>query len=324
MGEIAEALRRSSDAADSQDRPSRAEGGQEIRSARTTPSLDAVLGRSGSAPNVVAGDLEKVDDRSGAPHKAASIVQPVARSTESSRAERISVLDEATLGAASARRIAQKVKRRAAHREARSIVVTSALRGEGKTTTACNLAIALTRLDRSQSVVLVDLDLRRPSVGHSLGLTPVRTVNEVLDRRAAIDEALIATDIPGLSVLVTDRGTSNPERLLSSHSLRDLFRALEQRFSRVIIDTPPTLLVSDAMSVIDAADAYIFVAKAGSTPTKSVQTALDHLPREKALGCVLNYAKDATSVPTDYYAYTTEFDKSDVERSNDARTEEIR
>lgn len=320
MGELAEALRRANDEAAHKERSAQA-GGRGESSGRTL-SLDEVLGRrdagSTSAERSAEGEGEEPiarpststdrPARSAEPtgHRKETLqptIRPVARDAGSAMAERISLLDGTTMGAACARRIAQKVKRRAAPRDIRSIVVTSSLRGEGKTTTACNIAIALTRLDRSESVVLVDLDLRRPSVARSLGLTPVHTVNEVLERRASLDEALIVTDVPGLSVLATDRGTSSPEPLLASQNLRSLIEQLERRFSRVIIDSPPALVVSDASSVIDASDAYVFVAKAGSTPTRSIKGTLEHLPREKVLGCVLNHAQDAKAMPTEYYYY---------------------
>lgn len=320
MGELAEALRRANDEAAHKERAARS-GGRSESSTRTL-SLDEVLGRRDAAPDPPGRPAENEVDEPVSPPSAASLrsfraaesgshrkevqeptIRPVAREAGTALAERISLLDDTTMGAACARRIAQKLKRRAAPRDIRSIVVTSSLRGEGKTTTACNIAIALTRLDRSESVVLVDLDLRRPSVAKSLGLQPVHTINEVLERRASLDDALLVTDVPGLSVLATDRGTSSPEPLLASQNLRSLIEQLERRFSRVIIDTPPALVVADASSAIDAADAYVFVAKAGSTPTRSIKGALEHLPREKVLGCVLNHARDAKAMPTEYYYY---------------------
>jgi hypothetical protein len=86
----------------------------------------------------------------------------ITRRDEGSRVERISLLDPNSPAAVSARQLAQQVKRRATLRGVRSIVVTSPLSGDGKTTTSCNLAIALTRLDRSRSVILVEFDHQGP------------------------------------------------------------------------------------------------------------------------------------------------------------------
>ena len=203
--------------------------------------------------------------------------------------------------AAGTRQLAQRVKRQAGLRGMRSIVVTSPLSGDGKTTTSCNLAIALTSLDRSRSVVLVDLDLRRPSVAESLGLPVRHGVDEVLAKKVSLDDALIQTNVPGLNVLAVMRGTSNPESLLSSESLTDLIRSLEKRFSMVIIDTPPILSVSDATSVIDVAHGCLLVVRAGRSPAASVRSAVEHLPAEKMLGCCLNFAR--RSEPVSNYGY---------------------
>lgn len=322
MGELAEAIRRANEEEAAREERSGSSGSERPPGSRTL-SLDEVLGhvRRGEAATAAeemrAGESSASSPRGSTPGpreqsggptaiRKEPTVQLVARDPGSARAERISVLDDSTPGAAAARRLAQKVKRRAANRDIRSIVITSSLRGEGKTTTACNLAIALTRLDRSESVILVDLDLRRPSVARSLGLEPLCTIKDVIERRVPLDDAILVTDIPGLSVLATSRGTSSPEALLASQNLRSLIDQLERRFSRVVIDTPPAIVVADAAGIIEAADAYVFVAKAGSTPTKSIKGALDHLPREKVLGCVLNHAREAGSLPNGYYAYGDE------------------
>jgi capsular exopolysaccharide synthesis family protein len=219
------------------------------------------------------------------------------------RAERISLLDPMAPAAASARQLAQQVKRQARHRGMRSIVVTSALSGDGKTTTSCNLAIALTSLDRSRSVVLVELDLRRPSLAECLSLQVRHGVDEVLAKEVSLDEALLRTDVPGLSVLAVRSGTSNPESLLASKSLTDLIRSLDKRFPMIIIDTPPVLSVPDAASVIDVADGCLLVVRAGRSTTASVRSAIEHLPAEKMLGCCLNFARKSKAVASyEYYS----------------------
>jgi capsular exopolysaccharide synthesis family protein len=219
------------------------------------------------------------------------------------RAERISLLDPMAPATASARQLAQQVKRQARHRGMRSIVVTSALSGDGKTTTSCNLAIALTSLDRSRSVVLVELDLRRPSLAECLSLQVRHGVDEVLAKEVSLDEALLRTDVPGLSVLAVRSGTSNPESLLASKSLTDLIRSLDKRFPMIIIDTPPVLSVPDAASVIDVADGCLLVVRAGRSTTASVRSAIEHLPAEKMLGCCLNFARKSKAVASyEYYS----------------------
>lgn len=218
------------------------------------------------------------------------------------RAERVSLLDPSAPATAASRRLAQQVKRQAGRRKMSSIVITSPLGGDGKTTVSCNLAVSLARLDRSRTVVLVDLDLRRPRIADCLGLSIEVGVDELLAQNATLDEALIETDEPGLSVLAPKWSSSAPEHLLASDNLRRLIDALTRRFWMIVIDTPPVLAVADALSVLDVADGCLLVVRAGKSPTSSVEQAKEHLPVDKMLGCCLNFARSAKH-NEGYYGY---------------------
>ena len=304
MGEISEALRRAKGdgtpaaiprqpARDRHDPVGGPDSGHEHDDEDSTAPLAA-----SSLPT-----REVIDPASQPPSQPSAIeVHDISRENGKFRAERITLLDPMAPAAAGARQLAQQVKRQARLRGMRSIVVTSPLSGDGKTTTSCNLAIALTSLDRSRSVVLVDLDLRRPSVAEGLGLPVRHGVDEVLAKKVSLDDALLQTNVPGLNVLAVMRGTSNPESLLSSESLTDLIRSLEKRFSMVILDTPPILSLSDATSVIDVAHGCLLVVRAGRSPAASVRSAVEHLPAEKMLGCCLNFARESQPVASyEYY-----------------------
>jgi len=290
MGEISEALRR----AQSLERPlpiSPSPDRDRDESAAAEPGEGAAAHKAAmSLPQRVPRvPVESADQPS-------TVSKPVvraniARTDEGSKAERISVVEPNSPAASSARQLAQQVKRRAALRGMRSIVVTSPLSGDGKTTTSCNLAIASTGLDRSRSVALVELDLRRPSLARCLGLEVKQGIEDVLEGNALLDEAVLETNVPGLSILAAREGRLAPEHLLASENLRTLIQSLEERFSLVIIDTPPVLLVSDALSVIDVADGCLLVARAGRSATASVRSAIEHLPADKMLGCSLNFSR---------------------------------
>jgi len=193
------------------------------------------------------------------------------------------------------------VRDRADTRLARSIIVTSAEMGDGKTTTACNLAIQLVKLDQALRVVLVDLDLRRASIAAAFGVQVDSSVAEVLRGEQVLDDAILETDIPGLSALILSQPVADPEWLLSNPNLRTMIQDLESRFDFVIIDTPPVLAVSDAQLILRHASAALFVARAGRTPVKAVRRALDHLPAKKLLGSFLN--SSPRSDGTGGYAY---------------------
>ncbi len=293
MGEISEALRRVKD--DATSAPHRSQPPRD----QPDPVADSDSGQGHDegnsalplAPSPVPTREVSESETQPLSRSRAIEVHPISRENGVSRAERISLLDPMAPAAASVRQLAQQVKRQAGQRGMRSIVVTSPLSGDGKTTTSCNLAIALSSLDRSRSVVLVELDLRRPRVAGNLGFRVQHGIDDVLARKVSLEEALLRTDVLGLGVLAVRRGTSNPEHLLASEILTDLIRALERRFSMIIIDTPPILSVADALSVIDVADGCLLVVRAGRCPTASVRSAIEHLPAEKMLGCCLNFAR---------------------------------
>lgn len=219
-------------------------------------------------------------------------------------AARISLLDPTDPGAVAARQLAQQVKRQADQRDMHSIVVTSPLSGDGKTTVSCNLAVALSRLDRSRSVALLELDLRRPTMARDFGLELDAGVDDALEGRVSIDEAVRRTDVPGLDIVPVRRPREAPEALLASLQLRELIHTLERRYSLLIVDTPPVLAVADTAAVLEVVDGCILVARAGSCPSKSIQRAMEYIPSDKGLGCCLNYSKP-NRVSVDYDTYTS-------------------
>jgi len=300
MGEISEALRRAARSFTPEDRERSADpdlatdeqADSDLRLALLRSNADSRGGPlpDSARPHAPPSEARREPDKQVISRKAAP--------------ERISALDPMAPASVSARHLAQHLKRRADRAGIRSIVLTSPLSGDGKTTTACNLAVALSQLDQSRAVALVDLDMRRPRVAKSLGLHVTLAVEDVLAGRASPDEAVIETDVPGLSVIAVRRSVEKPEPLLASSRLSDLIQNLHARFGTVVIDTPPILAVSDASGIIDVADACLLVVRAGRSPTPSVRRAAEQLPSEKALGCCLNFARGSErSSGYEYYGY---------------------
>ncbi len=298
MGEISDALRRAKrQASPSPILPSQAPGRDEplpeprsdprssISPSPPNPPIEAV-----SSPRNATRAQSEFETRPAIPAESSEPFD-ITREGKGSRVERISLLDPNSPAAMSARQLAQQMKRQAMLRHMRSIVITSPLSGDGKTTISCNLAIASTGLDRSRSIALVELDLRRPRMAQCLGLELHCGVDDVLDGTASLAEAVLKTNVPGLSIVAVREGRLAPEYLLASENLSKLIRSLEEKFSMVIIDTPPVLSVADTLSVIDVADGCLLVVRAGSCPTASVRSAIEHLPMEKMLGCCLNFAR---------------------------------
>jgi capsular exopolysaccharide synthesis family protein len=170
-----------------------------------------------------------------------------------------------------------------ASRRARSLLVTSAVVGEGKTTTALNLAIVLA--ESGASVVVVDADLRSPRVARFLGVDNAVGLTRVLAGEASLDEALqswCGADSRGncrgtVQVLPAGRVPRNPSDLLGSDAMADLLEALTSRFDYVLVDSPPVLPVTDAALLSRLTAGTLFVVGSGRVKDTEVSAALDAL-----------------------------------------------
>ena len=152
----------------------------------------------------------------------------------------------------------------------RTIVVTSALRGEGKTVTTLNLALAMIELARTH-VLVVDADLHSPSVERYLNLPRRQGLSELLRGECSIDRAIRATSVQGLSVVGAGALPRNPSELLGSERTKTLIAAFKQRFSYILFDSPEAMTISDASLLGASADGIVLVVRLGSTPRHYVE-----------------------------------------------------
>ncbi len=181
------------------------------------------------------------------------------------------------------------------------IVVTSARPQEGKTTTSINAAIVLAQ--KGVRVLLVDADLRRPSIHKTLGMGPGSGLSNVLTGSATVQQTIATSPIlPNLFIMPAGTPPPNPAELLASSNMRDLLAELREQFDHIVIDTPPTLSVTDAVVLSPRADATILVIRSGQTTKPALRRARDILMQVNAhvAGVLLN-AVDLTS--PDYYYY---------------------
>jgi capsular exopolysaccharide synthesis family protein len=172
-------------------------------------------------------------------------------------------------------------------RDLRSIVVTSTRPGEGKTTTAANLALGF-GLEREGLTCLVDADLRTPRVHQVFRGAGQFGLAEVLEGDAKLDEALISVPDTRLMVLPVRALPTAPSELLASRAMLELVEELHTRFQTVIFDTPPVLGLPDTVTLVDLCDATLFVVGAGIAPRDDVEAALERLDAGKVIGVVLN------------------------------------
>ncbi|WP_295789870.1 polysaccharide biosynthesis tyrosine autokinase [uncultured Microbacterium sp.] len=170
----------------------------------------------------------------------------------------------------------------------RVIVVTSPLPGDGKSTTAANLAVSIAAT--GQSVILIDADLRRPVMGGVFGFSNDVGLSDVLASRAQIDQVAHQVDEHGrLFVVAAGRTPPNPSEMVGSQRMQNLARKLAEDMV-VIVDSPPTLAVADAAVIASWADGAVVVVTAGRTTDDMLTRAIDNIAktRGRLLGIVLN------------------------------------
>lgn len=200
---------------------------------------------------------------------------------------RIALLQPDSFVAEQFRSLRARLEALSAERPMRTIAVTSAMPGEGKTTAALNLAL-VTAMGVGRRVLLVDCDLRRPKIHVALGLRPECGLAEVLADEFPLDRAVIQVEGTSLSVLPVRRTPSNPSELLGSDRMRALVEEVARSYDHVIFDLPPTLAMPDAKTMCDLVDGIVLVVRADQTSQDDVAAALDVLDRRRILGVVLN------------------------------------
>ena len=173
--------------------------------------------------------------------------------------------------------------------DARVLVITSALPGEGKTLTAVNCATVLAQ--QGSRVLLVDADLRRSSLHRSFHIRRDPGLGDVLSGRCAADEAAVEVEgIPRLSVVCGGRAVEYPAEALASEEMDAAIRIWRKEYDRVVIDTPPVAMVTDAVVLAARADAVMLVAMASGTTRQALVRTRDLLLRANAriVGVVVN------------------------------------
>lgn len=185
----------------------------------------------------------------------------------------------------------------------KTIVVTSSVAGEGKTTTTTNLAISISQAE--QRVLLIDGDLRKPKVHHYFsipnapGLTNYlgASVNSRAAQKVDLFSIIHPTEYKNLSVIASGSIPPNPAEILGSEPMADFLKEVAEHFDYIIIDTPPINVVSDALPVIRESDGVVVVVRSNASTHPELQKALDSLKfiDAKILGFVVNYETEKKS-----------------------------
>jgi tyrosine-protein kinase Etk/Wzc len=191
----------------------------------------------------------------------------------------------------------------AEQRQLQLLVVTSPGPGEGKSTTAANLAITLAQ--QGSRTLLVDADLRRPLVHRAFNLVQEPGLTDVLVGTSSLREAIRPNVVPKLDVLPAGALPPNPSELLGSEAMQQLLASLRSQYDTIVFDSPPTLAVTDATVLGASSDGVIMVVRAGETDEVAAQRALQQLRRVQAkiAGTVLNGIQKQRDRYYNYYSY---------------------
>ena len=189
-----------------------------------------------------------------------------------------------------------KVLRRLASNRWRSIAITSTRQAEGKTLTALNLGISISR-DRNYDVILVDADLRSPSIHHCLGIQPECGLTDYIEGNATLEDMLISPGIEGFAVIPNCEATDYSSEALMSPQMGKLVDDLHNLSRSVIIiyDLPP-LVVDDAIAFAPMVDSMMLVYRAGVTSRDDAAASKELTADLPLLGCVINGDSSAGGV----------------------------
>jgi protein-tyrosine kinase len=185
----------------------------------------------------------------------------------------------------------------------KTIVVSSAAAGDGKSITAINLAGALALKSESR-VLLLDADLRRPSIHRHLGIDEIPGLANALAGTCSFEEATISVrEIPGLSIIPAGNAVANPAELLDSDRCSQVFTALRNTYTYIIIDSPPIAAVADYDLLQSLADGVVVVVRPDHTNRALLTQALERIPKEKLIGVIMNCVPDWFVTRSSDYGY---------------------
>lgn len=195
-------------------------------------------------------------------------------------------------------------------RPLRTVAVTSPLKGDGKSTVAMNVAgafgeIAASSIEREARVLVIDADLRRPTLHKKFGLANTVGLSDILIGQGTLAECAQRTELPGVDVLTSGTPSPNPIKLLQSNRFDALLREARERYVTVIVDAPALVPVFDAAIVAAKTDGAVMVLSAGHTDMRSTRKALAKLEAvgvTELVGTVMNRATAKVEDYSDYFA----------------------
>ena len=190
----------------------------------------------------------------------------------------------------------------------KTILVTSAMAGEGKSLIAINLAITIA-VELHSHALLVDCDLRNPSLSRFFGLQGEKGLSDYLLGNADIPDLLVKSSVDKLSILSGGRIQENPVELIGSNRMKAFVQDLKSRYEDryIILDSSPILATTEPSVLSEMVDGILLVVKSGDTPRESIQQALKLIKKDKILGVVLNNTEFKTKALIQRYFGTNRY-----------------
>jgi len=216
----------------------------------------------------------------------------------------VCITDPHSADAEQYRRLRARIFKSTENNNMNCLLVTSSYAGEGKTVTAINLAVAMAQAI-DHTVLLIDADLRKPSIHTHLGLKSQYGLSECLQSKAKLPDVLIKTGIGKLVLLPAGNPPKNPAELLASGKMKDLIKEVKNRYTDryVVFDSSPLLTAGDVINFGGSVDGILFVIQALRTSPQSATQALSMIKGSTILGTVFNNVPPFFAENTSYYNY---------------------
>lgn len=176
-------------------------------------------------------------------------------------------------------------------KELKTLLFTSSSPGEGKSTVAANMAVVFSQ--EGKRVLLVDADMRKPTVHHTFHITNTEGISDLLSRKSILEDVVKTCEIDNLSIITCGPIPPNPAELLSSQTMQKLLEEMTDKYDLIIFDAPPVLSVTDAQILSNKCEGTVLILNSGNTEKNALLKAKEALNSSKAniLGVVLNNFK---------------------------------
>jgi len=192
----------------------------------------------------------------------------------------------------------------------KSIMVTSAIPGDGKSFVSANLAISIAQ-GIEEHVLLIDADIRNPSLNRYFNIGQGDGLSEYLATGSDVSTSFVKTSVEKLTILPAGRPPSNPTELLTTQKMKVLLAEVTKRYEDrfIIIDSAPPSMAPETAAIAKYVDGVVIIVKAGQTPRNAVLELVEQLGKEKILGLVLNYSDQSVKK---YYGYGKPYYKKET------------